>query len=107
MQKVTWVFRCIDAIAGNQARLPVILRKGNDQRGEQTKDNESLLEIFNSKSNDGENSFAFRYRISAQLLMSTRGVFTMWAIMAKKLRRARRFIPHRPLAISAVIRSSI
>jgi len=75
MQKVTWVFRCIDAIAGNQARLPVILRKGNDQRGEQTKDNESLLEIFNSKSNDGENSFAFRYRISAQLLMSTRGVF--------------------------------
>ena len=69
MQKVTWVFRCIDAIAGNQARLPIILRKGNDQRGEQTKDNESLLEIFNSKSNDGENSFAFRYRISAQLLM--------------------------------------
>jgi HK97 family phage portal protein len=75
MQKVTWVFRCIDAIAGNQARLPVILRKGNDQRGEQTKDNKPLLEIFNSKSNDGENSFAFRYRISAQLLMSTRGVF--------------------------------
>lgn len=75
MQKVTWVFRCIDAIAGNQARLPMILRKGNDQRGEQTKDNKSLLEIFNSKSNEGENSFAFRYRISAQLLMSTRGVF--------------------------------
>ena len=75
LQKVTWVFRCIDAIAGNQARLPVILRKGNDQRGEQTKDNKSLLEIFNSKSNDGENSFAFRYRVSAQLLMSTRGVF--------------------------------
>ena len=75
MQKVTWVFRCIDAIAGNQARLPVILRKGNDQRGEQTKDNKPLLEIFNSKSNDGENSFAFRYRVSAQLLMSTRGVF--------------------------------
>lgn len=75
MQKVTWVFRCIDAIAGNQARLPVILRKGNDQRGEKTKANESLLEIFNSKSNEGENSFAFRYRVSAQLLMSTRGVF--------------------------------
>ena len=37
MQKVTWVFRCIDAIAGNQARLPVILRKGNDQRGKKQK----------------------------------------------------------------------
>jgi HK97 family phage portal protein len=75
MQRVTWVFRCIDAIAGNQARLPVILRKDNDQRGELTKDNKPLLEIFNSKSNEGENSFAFRYRVSAQLLMSTRGVF--------------------------------
>lgn len=75
VQKVTWVFRCIDAISGNQARLPVILRKDNDQRGELTTNNKPLLEILNSKSNDGENSFAFRYRLSAQLLMSTRGAF--------------------------------
>lgn len=75
MQKVTWVFRCIDAISGNQARLPIILRKDNDQRGEVTKSNKELLEILNSKSNMGENSFAFRYRMSAQLLMSSRGVF--------------------------------
>ena len=33
MQKVTWVARCIDAIAGNQARLPVILRKENSPIG--------------------------------------------------------------------------
>lgn len=76
MQKATWVFRCIDAIAGNQARLPIILRKDNSPDGEiLKKKNEPLLKILNSKSNEGENSFIFRYRLSAQLLMSTRGVF--------------------------------
>ena len=76
MQKATWVFRCIDAIAGNQARLPMILRKDNSPDGEVLKKkNNELLTILNSKSNEGENSFIFRYRMSAQLLMSTRGVF--------------------------------
>lgn len=79
MQKVTWVSRCIDAIAGNQARLPVILRKDNSPdgaivTGAAAKRNE-LLKILNTKSNVGENSFIFRYRLSSQLLMSTRGAF--------------------------------
>ena len=75
VQKVTWVFRCIDAIAGNQARLPMILRKDNSPTGEVVSDDDDLLKILNSKSNEGENSFVFRFRISSQLLMSTRGVF--------------------------------
>ena len=76
VQKVTWVFRCIDAIAGNQARLPVILRKDNSNRGEVVKSpNNPLIDILNSKANEGENSFIFRYRLSAQLLMSSRGAF--------------------------------
>ena len=33
MQRVTWVARCIDVIAGNQARLPIILRKDNSPDG--------------------------------------------------------------------------
>jgi HK97 family phage portal protein len=74
-QKITWVFRCIDAIAGNQARLPMMLRKDNDHRGERIKSRRPILELLNSKSNIGENSFIFRYRLSAQLLMSSRGVF--------------------------------
>ena len=77
--KVTWVARCIDAIAGNQARLPIILRKNNDPDGEiVTKSkarNNRLFDILNTKSNMGENSYAFRSRLSAQLLMSTRGAF--------------------------------
>ncbi len=76
LQKVTWVSRCIDAIAGNQARLPMVLRADNSPNGEIIeRGNRELLNILNSKSNIGENSFIFRYRMSAQLLMSTRGVF--------------------------------
>jgi HK97 family phage portal protein len=79
MQKVTWVARCIDAIAGNQARLPMILRKDNSPQGEivvgSRAKNSEILKLLNTKSNIGENSFIFRYRLSSQLLMSTRGVF--------------------------------
>ena len=79
MQKVTWVARCIDAIAGNQARLPIQLRKDNSPEGEilsgKGAKNSRLLEVLNNKSNIGENSFIFRYRVSAQLLLGTRGVF--------------------------------
>jgi HK97 family phage portal protein len=76
MQKVTWVYRCVDAIAGNQARLPVILRGNNSPDGKITtgSDNE-ILKLLNTKANVGENSFIFRYRVSSQLLLSTRGVF--------------------------------
>jgi HK97 family phage portal protein len=75
MQKVTWVNRCIDAIAGNQARLPMILRKDNSPEGEIVKKKNSILDILNSTANQGENSFIFRYRLSSQLLMSSRGAF--------------------------------
>jgi len=75
LQKVVWVSRCIDAIAGNQARLPVILRKDNNPNGEVVNKKHRVLDLLNTKSNEGENSFVFRYRLSSQLLMSTRGVF--------------------------------
>lgn len=77
MAKVTWVNRCIDAIAGNQARLPAMLRKDNSPNGKIVTDNQNnkILDILNSKSNMGENSFVFRYRLSSQLLMSSRGAF--------------------------------
>lgn len=75
VQKVTWVFRCIDAIAGNQARLPIVLKRDNSPEGAIVGKKDALLDVLNSKSNDGENSFIFRYRLSAQLLMSSRGAF--------------------------------
>ena len=79
MSKITWVNRCIDAISGNQARLPIILRKDNSNKGEVVVGREAsrstLLELLNVRSNIGENSFIFRYRLSAQLLLGTRGAF--------------------------------
>jgi len=79
MQKVTWVSRCIDAIAGNQARLPIILRRDNSPEGTVVKNKpgkqKGILDLLNTKSNIGENSFIFRYRMSSQLLLGTRGVF--------------------------------
>lgn len=78
-QKITWVQRCIDAIAGNQARLPVILRKDNSRDGQVLTGRRALrsplIDIFNTKANEGENAFIFRYRLSSQLLMSSRGAF--------------------------------
>lgn len=79
MSKITWVNRCIDAIAGNQARLPIVLRKDNSNMGELVVGREAkrstLLEMLNVKANLAENAFIFRYRLSAQLLLGTRGVF--------------------------------
>jgi HK97 family phage portal protein len=72
--KVTWVYRSIDVIASNQASLPMILRKDNNPFGEIVTEN-PILKIFNNTANIGENAWAFRYRLSSQLLMSTRGVF--------------------------------
>lgn len=74
VKKVTWVYRCIDAIAGNIARLPVVGHKDNKPGGELVVDAE-VLDLLNRRSNPGEDSFAFRYRLSAQLLTSTRGAF--------------------------------
>lgn len=76
LQKVTWVARCIDVIAGNQARLPIILRKNNASDGEViNRPDRDVIRLLNEQANIGENAFAFRYRLSSQLLMSSRGVF--------------------------------
>lgn len=74
IKKVTWVSRAVDAIAGNQARLPMIMRTGNSAFGKIV-DNDDILKILNSQANPGENSYIFRHRLSAQLLISTRGAF--------------------------------
>lgn len=74
LERVTWVFRCVDAIASNAARQEIILRSGNPWDGEIVEDAE-LYKLFNSKTNNGESAIAFRYRLSAQLLLSRRGVF--------------------------------
>lgn len=74
MQRVTWVFRCVDAIASNQAKLPLVWRQDDAEDGKEIP-NHPLNGILNSKTNIGEDSYSFRYRLSAQLLLSSKGVF--------------------------------
>ncbi|MGW8179491.1 MAG: phage portal protein, partial [bacterium] len=74
LQRVTWVYRAVDAIASNAARLPIVLREDDPYEGE-TVDNFSLYKLLNSTPNAGEDSVAFRYRLSSQLLLSDKGVF--------------------------------
>lgn len=75
VQKVVWVNRAIDAIAGNQTRLPVVLRKERRLDGEIVKGEHAVTKLLNTKSNQGESSFIFRYRLSSQILLSSRGAF--------------------------------
>lgn len=76
VRRITWTFRCVNTIAGNQARLPMLLRKDNDPHGEiLTKPNDPTLKVLNQKANIAENALTFRHRVSSQLLLSTRGVF--------------------------------
>lgn len=72
--RVTWVYRCVDVIASNQAGLPMIFRKDNSPFGEIVTDS-AVLKLLNSTANKGESAFDFRYRLSSQLLISTRGAF--------------------------------
>ncbi len=74
MTRVTWVYRCVQVIAFNAAKVPYVLREEDRYTGEEQTGN-PLLYVFNSRANVGESSFAFRYRLSAQLLLSNKGVF--------------------------------
>lgn len=73
-ERVMWVYRCVDAIATNQSRLPIILQKGDGENGE-TRQNPQLWKLLNIRPNDYEDAQAFRYRLSSQALLSKRGVF--------------------------------
>lgn len=74
LERVIWVFRCIDAIASNQAKLPFIIRKDDPDSGKKVEDH-PLLFTMNRRANKYETSNQFRYRLSGQLLLSKRGAF--------------------------------
>lgn len=74
LEKVVWVFRCVEAVSSNAARVPLVVRKNNAYDGNPVAKH-PLYNIFNSRSNPGETSYVFRFRLSAQLLLSKKGVF--------------------------------
>lgn len=75
VEKVTWIFRCVDAIAQKQSTLPIILRNHYDRKDGEVIEDERLHRLLNFKSNSYERAQQFRYRVSVLGLLSRRGVF--------------------------------
>jgi len=78
LERVGMVFRCVDAIAQTQARIPMELVKVGprvDRSKAEPIDDPDIWKLLNFRSNTYETSFQLRYRISATLLLSRRGAF--------------------------------
>ena len=78
LERVGMVYRCVDAIAQSQSRIPMDIRKvtpGVSRYDAQVVDDKELWNLLNFRANSYETSQAFRYRLSATLLLSRRGAF--------------------------------
>lgn len=73
-EKDLWVFRCIDAIASNQAGIPILHRIGDSRTG-RLKQSPKLMTLLNVRPNNYETAWQFRYRLSTQLNLSRKGAF--------------------------------
>lgn len=76
LERVVWVYACVNAIASDESRLPVIWRQDDPETGDQIKHSaEPLWKLLNRRSNPWEAARFFRYRLSCQLLLCKQGVF--------------------------------
>lgn len=73
MEKVVWIYRSVDAIARNWAKLPIVVRDGHPEMGAPIEDH-PLLPLFNYRPNPFESAWEFRYRASSILQLSKMGV---------------------------------
>lgn len=75
MEQVMWVFRAVDVIAENQSGVPIKLRRGLEEDTGEWLDDPNLYRLLNIRANSYESAKDFRYRLSANLLLSRRGAF--------------------------------
>lgn len=73
-ERVIWVYRCVDAIASNASKVPIVVREYDDEDGKIVPDDD-LLKLLNRRTNKYETAQQFRYRVVSQALLSRRGVF--------------------------------
>lgn len=77
-ERVGMVFRCVDAIATTQSRIP-IQRVQVDPKKSRNQftvvDDPNIWRLLNFKANTYESSQQLRYRVSSTLLLSRRGAF--------------------------------
>lgn len=72
--RVIWVFKSVNTIAADAARLPFRLRDGEGEDAPVV-DDHPLYRVLNKKANPLETGQVFRKRLSAQILLSKRGAF--------------------------------
>lgn len=75
IDKVIWAFRCVDAIASNATTVPFNVVRGFQTDGREVLDEPRVWKLLNYKPNTYESAAEFRYRLSAQMLLSRRGAF--------------------------------
>lgn len=70
-ERVVWVYKAVEIIAGNASRLPFEITTGDDEKVEK----HGLLRVMNKQANPIENGRQFRKRLSQQVLLSKKGAF--------------------------------
>ena len=75
LERVIWIFRCVDVIATNFAGLPLNGRKGDPFEGEKFDLDEEIYKLLNRRPNTYETAQQFKYRLASQVLLSKRGAF--------------------------------
>ena len=72
--RVMWVFKSVNTIAADSARLAFRLREGDDEDSPVVEDH-PLYRVLNKQANPLERGPIFRKRLSAQILLSKKGAF--------------------------------
>lgn len=75
-ERSIWTFKSVEAISKHASTLPVQIGRGGDEREfAETLEDHPLLRLLNKKANPLETGDVFKKRLSAQLLLSKKGVF--------------------------------
>lgn len=74
MNRSTWVFRAIDIIASNAARLPIVVRRDDPTSGPIVQDH-PIAKLLNVQPNPYESPFQWKWRLVATYLVSRKGAF--------------------------------
>jgi HK97 family phage portal protein len=75
-ERSIWTFKSVEAISKHASTLPIQIGRGGDERRfEEVLDDHPLLKLLNHKANPLETGDVFKKRLSAQLLLSKKGVF--------------------------------
>lgn len=70
-----WVYKCVNVIATQQAELDINLKNYELRRRGEPVDNKTIHRLLNERSNPYETARSLRFRLAAQLLLSSKGAF--------------------------------